>query len=103
MTRGLWLSIIATALALTAPAAASAGASMKIGVADDGLMQRLPGRALPTATEWQAKGVDQSRLTLVWSLIAPAASSAKRPAGFDARDPDSSGYNWRSVDEAVTA
>ena len=103
MTRGLWLSAIAAALALTAPATASAGASMKIGVVDDGLMQRLPGRALPSATEWQAKGVDQSRLTLVWSLIAPAALSAKRPADFDARDPASSGYDWRSVDEAVTA
>lgn len=103
MTRGLWLSIVATALALTAPATAIAGASMKIGVADDGLMQRLPGRALPTATQWQASGVDQSRLTLVWSLIAPNASSAKRPGGFDGRDPASPGYNWKSVDEAVAA
>jgi len=101
--RSICLIVVAAAIALAAPASASAGAAMKVGVADDGLMQRLPGRALPTANSWRSEGVDQSRLTLVWSLIAPSATSAKRPAGFDARDPASRGYDWSSVDAAMAA
>ena len=81
----------------------SAGALMKVGVADDGLMQRLPGRAADTAASWQLRGVDQSRLTLVWARIAPAASSVKQPSGFDPRDHQSPGYDWSSVDVAVAA
>ena len=101
--RSHWLTIGVAAIVLAAPASASAGAAMKVGVVDDGLMQRLPGRALPTASTWRSKGVDQSRLALVWSLIAPSATSAKRPAGFDARDPASPGYDWSSIDAAIAA
>lgn len=99
-----FLCVICAVVAATAiPASAPASGLMKTGVADDGLMQRLPGRAIPTAAAWSDNGVDQSRLALVWSLIAPSASSAKKPEGFNARDPGSTGYNWTSVDAAVSA
>ena len=103
MMRAALLALCTAALALGIPAGANAGAMMKIGVDDDRLMQRLPAGAPATAAEWQKSGVDQSRLTLVWSIIAPNATSAKRPAGFDARDPESAGYNWTEVDAAVAA
>ena len=103
MTR-IPLGMVAALMAsLVCTSAASAGALMKVGVADDGLMQRLPGRAANTAAAWQQRGVDQSRLTLVWALVAPAATSVKRPTDFDARDHRSPGYDWRSVDAAVDA
>ena len=35
----------------------------------------------------QALGVDQLRITVLWSAITPAPGSATRPAGFDASDP----------------
>jgi len=76
---------------------------MQTGVDDDRLMQRVPGGAAAAAAEWKKSGVDQSRLTLVWSRIAPNATSAKRPVGFDARDPESAGYDWTEVDSAVAA
>ena len=34
-----------------------------------------------------ALGVDQLRITVLWSAIAPAPGSPRRPAGFDAADP----------------
>jgi hypothetical protein len=103
MTRAVLLAISTAAMALGIPASAHAGSMMKIGVADDRLVQRLPGQAPATAAEWSNNGVDQSRLSLVWSRIAPNATSVKRPAGFDARDHESAGYDWAQVDAAVTA
>lgn len=35
-----------------------------------------------------ALGVDRVRITVAWSDVAPAPSSANRPAGFDAADPE---------------
>ena len=103
MTRAVLSAISAAALLFGIPAGAHAGAMMKVGVDDDRLMQRLPGEASATAAEWRNSGVDLSRLTLVWSRIAPNATSAKRPDDFDARDPESAGYDWAEVDAAVTA
>ncbi len=88
-------------LSLAAPA--GAGSLMKVGVDDDNLMQRQPGRAAPTAASWRKAGVDQSRITLIWSRIAPLASSVTRPVGFDPRNPNSPGYYWVDVDNAVAA
>ncbi len=76
---------------------------MKIGIDDDGLMQRTPSTTDPTAALWKQKGVDQGRLTLVWTRIAPKPSSTKKPAGFNPRDPNSPGYHWDDVDRAVAA
>src|SRR4051794_14004237 len=39
-----------------------------------------------------------ARLTLPWSVVAPAT----RPEGFRAADPASRGYDWSRIDAAVT-
>ena len=103
MKRVILCTIAAALASIVCAGSASAGARMKIGVADDGLMQRLPGRAATTAATWKLRGVDQSRLTLVWALIAPASTSVKKPNGFNPRDDQSPGYDWSSVDTAVEA
>ena len=97
----IWLSFTLLALVLVSPASASS--SLQIGIDDDGLMQRTPETTAPTAALWKQKGVDQARLTLVWTRIAPAAESTKKPAGFNPRDPNSPGYMWGDVDRAVAA
>jgi hypothetical protein len=38
------------------------------------------------------------RVNIVWANVAPTT----RPTGFDPSNPSSSGYNWTSVDNAVT-
>jgi len=96
-------AVAAAATSVVCAAPASAGALMKVGVADDALMQRIPGAAAGTAATWQRRGVDQSRLTLVWARIAPAALDVKPPSGFDPRNHQSPGYDWRAVDSAVEA
>ena len=90
-------------LALVLVSPASASSSLQIGIDDDGLMQRTPETTAPTAALWKQNGVDQARLTLVWTRIAPAAESTKKPAGFNPRDPNSPGYVWGDVDRAVAA
>lgn len=90
-------------LALVFAAPATASSSMQIGIDDDGLMQRRPEATVPTAALWQQKGIDQGRLTLVWTRIAPSPSSTKRPVGFNPRNPNSPGYVWDDVDRAVAA
>jgi hypothetical protein len=47
----------------------------------------------------RSAGAQYVRLTVVWSLVAPADP----PAGFDASDPASPGYSWRALDATVTA
>jgi hypothetical protein len=90
-------------LALVLVSPASASSSLQIGIDDDGLMQRSLETTAPTAALWKQNGVDQARLTLVWTRIAPAAESTKKPAGFNPRDPNSPGYVWGDVDRAVAA
>ena len=96
---------IALALLVAGNVASSSQASsfMKVGVVDDGLMMRSPGVADQTAREWHDHGVDQSRLTLIWERIAPDAASTRKPVGFDARNPDSPGYDWSETDAAISA
>ena len=94
---------LAALLALALAAPAGANSSLQIGIDDDGLMQRNPATTAPTAALWKQNGVGQGRLTLVWTRIAPNASSTKMPTGFNPRDPNSPGYVWGDVDRAVSA
>jgi len=103
MSRPFTVAALFAVLALVAAAPAGASSTMQIGIDDDGLMQRTPATTSPIAAQWHQKGVDQSRLTLVWTRIAPSPSSTKMPAGFNPRDPNSPGYNWGDVDRAVAA
>ena len=103
MNRRLTTAALLGLLALVFAAPASASSSLQVGIDDDGLMQRTPGTTAPTAALWKQNGVDQARLTLVWTRIAPNATSTKKPAGFNPRDPNSPGYVWGDVDRAVAA
>jgi hypothetical protein len=103
MTRPLTTAALFAMFALVLAAPAGASSTMKIGIDDDGLMQRSASTTAPTAALWKQQGIGQSRLTLVWTRIAPAAESTKRPAGFNPRNPNSPGYVWGDVDRAVAA
>lgn len=103
MHRYFSVAALAALLALIFSASAIASSSMTIGMDDDGLMQRNVSTTIPAAEQWQANGVRQARLTLVWTRIAPADQSTTKPAGFVGRNPDSPGYFWGDVDRAVAA
>ena len=97
------LLLLTVSLLLASASSAGAASQMMVGVADDGLMQRDPFATELTAQQWQQNGVGFSRLTLVWTRIAPSPNSIKKPAGFNARNPDSAGYYWADVDRAVNS
>ena len=97
------LLLLTVGLLLASASSAGAASQMMVGVADDGLMQRDPFATELTAQQWQQNGVGFSRLTLVWTRIAPSPNSIKKPAGFNARNPDSAGYYWADVDRAVNS
>jgi len=103
MARPFITAALFALLALRSAAPAGASSTMKIGIDDDGLMQRSVGTTDPTAALWKQQGVGQGRLTLVWTRIAPKPSSTKMPSGFNPRDPNSQGYTWGDVDRAVAA
>ncbi|GEM_PF-694752 len=103
MNRTFSSAALAALLALAVAAPAGADSSLQIGIDDDGLMQRTEGTTAPTAALWGQNGIDQSRLTLVWTRIAPNPWSTTMPAGFNPRNPNSPGYYWADVDRAVSA
>ena len=103
MRRPLSAAALFSLLALVFVAPAGASSSMALGMDDDGLLQRVSSTTIPTAAQWQANGIHQSRLMLNWSRIAPESMSTRKPSGFDARNPNSRGYYWNDVDRAVSA
>jgi hypothetical protein len=78
------------------PVTASA-AGLQVGFAD-GL---FTSSEAPVRSEWlgraPATGASIVRLNVRWSLIAPK----KPPAGFEASNPTSAGYEWATLDAAV--
>ncbi len=103
MMRRLPLLILLTlsaALALSAPAMASA--SLQVGIADDGVTQRTPALAPEVIPQWRAKGADVARLLVIWAYVAPDSERMTMPAGFDPTDPNAPGYNWAPIDQAVS-
>jgi hypothetical protein len=63
-----------------------------------GLSPHDPEKAMADA---KALGVDVVRVFVTWGHVAPQPSSGERPAGFDATNPDSPGYDWRVYDALV--
>ena len=49
----------------------------------------------------KALGVDVVRVFVTWRAVAPQATARQRPAGFDASNPDSPGYDWSRYDALV--
>ena len=97
-------AIVALALAalvlLPSVAAASPG-QMSI-IQDDATFVHGSGRD-PDAAVAEAKrlGADAIRVFVSWHSVAPGQASRRRPAGFDAGDPDSRGYQWGMYDALV--
>jgi hypothetical protein len=95
--RGL-MTIGAVLAALIAAPGASAAAGLGIGFANDPML--TSGNSATTAP-WIGRAVSEGagmvRVNVTWQQIAPRS----RPAGFNAGDPGSPGYDWTTVDTAV--
>ncbi len=77
----------AAVLAFALPGRAIASSTMQSSLIDDAqLIYSSPGHAVRVLRQLKALGIDQVKVSVVWSLIAPAANSAHRPA-FRATDP----------------
>ena len=97
------LPALTTAAALLIPAAAHASGAMTVGIADDRAVLQEPSdeRAAAAVSAWAALGIEDVRIFAQWDRIAPAASSATAPDGFDGRDPNSPLYDFGALDRAV--
>jgi hypothetical protein len=84
---------------------AHAGRAMEAQFQDDAeLVYRPISRVSSTLDILQQLGVDRVRVTLFWRLVAPSATSEKKPAGFNATDPDSyPAGNWKRYDQLIRA
>ena len=70
---------------------------------DDKLLYSATPTVIRTLDTLRGLGVDRVRVTILWSAIAPAADSYKRPARFDAADPAAYGPTaWRPYDRLVS-
>ena len=94
----LLLAVLAGSL-LAAPAARAAGP--EVGIADDRVLLAGGAGADQAVADWAALGVDVVRVHAMWNRIAPGVNDTSAPAGFDPTDPDSPGYNWGFLDEAI--
>ena len=90
------------ALALLAPAAASADRTAELSVMDDQLLlgesQQNIDRDMRT---FVALGADRLRVSAFWNQLAPAPQSRTKPAGFDGRNHLDSRYGWAALDRVV--
>jgi hypothetical protein len=94
------------ALALIAlaqlPSAATASPTQMSIIQDDATFIYGSGRDSDAAVaEAKLLGADAIRVFISWHSVAPDQDSRRRPAGFDARDPDSPGYRWGLYDALV--
>jgi hypothetical protein len=95
------LALALAALALL-PAGASASSTQLSIMQDDATFVYGSGRD-PEAALAEAKllGADAIRVFISWHSVSPGQNTRRRPAGFDARNPDSAGYNWQLYDALV--
>lgn len=95
------LGVAATAVAAAALPSAAAASSTQISIIQD------PGATSPSASAatfqvFRQLGANTARIFLPWSQIAPAASSFKKPTGFNPSDPNAyPAANWVPYDTAV--
>ncbi|MDX6658531.1 MAG: hypothetical protein QOH62_3324, partial [Solirubrobacteraceae bacterium] len=98
MRRGLAAVLIALAAGAVP---AHAAHSLRIGIADDGVLLHESPTTASTVAQWKALGIDVVRLHVRWGSIAPAPASRRAPDGFQASDPDDRHYNWGAIDRAI--
>jgi hypothetical protein len=99
--RILLLSALLLALATGALSHVTAAhaAGPEVGVSDDRVLLAGGTKAKKMVDEWKADGVDTVRIYLLWTRVAPGATSKKMPKGFDPTNVDA--YNWTSYDLGV--
>ena len=84
------------------PSAASASPTQMSILQDDATFVFGSGRDPEAAmAEAKAIGADAIRVFVTWHSVSPGQDSRRRPAGFDAGDPDSPGYQWGMYDAVV--
>src|SRR3954469_10543018 len=88
-------------LAALAHATTAHAAGPQLGIAGDRILLGGGAPAQQAVQEWAKLGVQQVRVTAMWNRIAPSPRSKSRPAGFNAADPSSAGYNWAALDNAI--
>jgi hypothetical protein len=97
---GLFLPTVAALAALCHPSAAHASGPA-LGIADDRVLLGGGAPAVDAVSQWKALGIQQVRITAMWSRVAPKPHSKTRPKGFNPADPASPGYDWGALDNAV--
>jgi len=82
------------------PASSPAADSLRIGIADDGVLFHDPGAA-DVVAKWRALGIDVARVHVRWVSVAPGTNARRPPRGFDQWNPDDRRYHWGAVDHAI--
>ena len=96
--RSVLAAAFASALVAGAlPGAAHGARPLGIGFVDDSFQSQSAGLRTSRLDDAAALGAGVVRINVRWSLVAPAV----RPAGFQAADPASPGYDWSGIDSAV--
>jgi hypothetical protein len=94
------LAGLCAALCLGGAAPAFAAHSLRIGIADDGVLFHDPDAGAVVA-QWKALGIDVARVHVRWVSVAPATNSRRPPRHFDQWNPNDPRYRWGSVDHAI--
>jgi hypothetical protein len=87
-------------LGAVAPASGLAADSLRIGIADDGVLFHAPD-ADAIVARWKALGIDVARVHVRWVSVAPATNARRPPKGFDPWNPADPHYHWGAVDHAI--
>jgi hypothetical protein len=98
------IAALAAGAALLAAASPAQARTFEFGLEDEGLLLAPQNAFLArqTSVDWHAIGVDVVRIHARWWEIAPAQTSATKPSGFNAADPDDPQYDWSKLDNAVS-
>ena len=101
----LVIAALLVAAALLAPAQALASHSQEMILQDDNaLVYSSPAQVAATLQNLKTMGVDRVRVSVVWSLVAPAPTASRKPA-FDATNPaaypSGSWYRYDVIDLAA--
>src|SRR4051812_23079081 len=101
LSRRVPLALLLAAVLVAAAASSARAAGPEVGVPDARILLGGGPSAARVVAAWRDRGVDGVRIFALWSRIAPAPRSERPPAGFDAADPGSRGYDWAQLDEAI--
>jgi len=99
--RSLLATLVALAVCVLLPTAASASSTQMSIVQDDATF--VYGKHDPEAAVAEAKllGADAIRVFISWHSVSPGQDSRKLPAGFDPGNADDPGYRWGLYDALV--